>query len=138
MAQNNEIYYSKRDLLLNCFTCPNDCDGSNCPKVGNHTEEEFLNCIYRVMDVEDFRDATPVELPVSPDSPWIPVSVREPNKEDEYIVTVKNLTGYAPLDKNVITARYYKTTSGRGSWDFKGWEDNKVIAWMPVPTEYKE
>lgn len=64
---------------------------------------------------------------------WMPCKVSNPKKNGEYIVTIKNLTGYRVLKKKVITAEFYG-----GDWIFDGWEDNEVIAWMCMPKEYRE
>ena len=63
---------------------------------------------------------------------WIPVSERLPKEDGRYLVTVQNLTGYEHLDNNVFECEFFNT-----DWIFKGWKDNKVIAWMPLPKEYK-
>ena len=61
---------------------------------------------------------------------WIPVDVALPSINTKYLVIIRNLTGYKPLENTVIIADYFY-----GDWIFEGWEDNKVIAWMtkPVP-----
>jgi len=64
---------------------------------------------------------------------WIPLTERLPDKNGTYLVTVKNLTGYTKTDKKVFECSYCF-----GDWSFKGWEDNAVIAWQSLPTEYKE
>lgn len=65
---------------------------------------------------------------------WIPVDVALPRVNGKYLVTTRNLTGYKPLKDNVFIANYYY-----GEWDFEGWEDNDVIAWMtkPMPMPYE-
>lgn len=69
---------------------------------------------------------------VIPEPSWIPVSERLPKEDGRYLVTVQNLTGYERLDNNVFECEFFYT-----DWIFKGWKDNKVIAWMPKPREYK-
>lgn len=64
---------------------------------------------------------------------WIPVSDGLPEEYGIYLVTLKNLTGYKLLDRNVISCSY-----AYGDWHFDGWEDNSVIAWKPLPDPYKE
>ena len=66
------------------------------------------------------------------ESDWIPVSERLPEKDGQYLVTIKNLTGYEQLCNDVFECEFF----GR-DWIFKGWKDNKVIAWMPLPQPYK-
>lgn len=61
---------------------------------------------------------------------WIPVSERLPDTIGRYLVTIKNLTGYKKLEQEVFECSYC------GDWIFKGWEDNDVIAWMPLPEPY--
>ena len=63
---------------------------------------------------------------------WIPVSERLPEENGQYLVTVKNLTGYEQLSNNVFECEFFEK-----DWIFKGWKDNKVIAWMPLPKPYK-
>lgn len=63
---------------------------------------------------------------------WIPVSERLPEENGQYLVTVKNLTGYEQLYNNVFECEFFEK-----DWIFKGWKDNKVIAWMPLPQPYK-
>ncbi len=63
---------------------------------------------------------------------WIPVGERLPKEDGRYLVTVQNLTGYEHLDNNVFECEFFNT-----DWIFKGWKDNEVIAWMPLPKEYK-
>ena len=63
---------------------------------------------------------------------WIPCSERLPEKDGQYLVTVKNLTGYEQLCNDVFECEFF----GK-DWIFKGWKDNRVIAWMPLPEPYK-
>ena len=69
---------------------------------------------------------------VIPQTRWIPVSERLPEENGQYLVTVKNLTGYEQLYNNVFECEFFEK-----DWIFKGWKDNKVIAWMPLPQPYK-
>ena len=64
---------------------------------------------------------------------WRNAETNPPKKDGEYIVHVKNLTGYLILDKPVFVARYVMD-----EWLFKGWEDNNVTHWMPLPKPPKE
>lgn len=63
---------------------------------------------------------------------WILCSERLPEQSGKYIVTVKNLTGYWILENNVFVCDYQYD-----EFIFQGWEDNKVIAWQPLPTPYQ-
>lgn len=63
---------------------------------------------------------------------WIPCNERLPDKEGKYLVTVKNLTGYWIMENNVFVCDYQYD-----DFIFQGWEDNKVIAWQPLPEPYK-
>lgn len=63
---------------------------------------------------------------------WIPVTEGLPEEDGRYLVTVENLTGYDLLDSNVFECEFCYT-----DWIFKGWKDNKVIAWMPLPESYE-
>lgn len=62
---------------------------------------------------------------------WIPCSERLPKEPGKYLVTVKNLTGFWILENNVFVCDYAYDT-----FIFQGWEDNEVIAWMPLPEPY--
>lgn len=64
---------------------------------------------------------------------WIPCSERLPKENGKYLVTVKNLTGYWIMKSNVFVCEYCYN-----DFIFQGWEDNKVIAWQPLPQPYKE
>lgn len=64
---------------------------------------------------------------------WISVSERLPEKDGNYWVTVKNLTGYEALNSETFECCY-----AYGEWNFPGWQDNKVIAWQSLPEPYKE
>lgn len=64
---------------------------------------------------------------------WISVKDKLPTETGKYLVTVKNLTGYWILKNNVFVCDYQFD-----DFIFQGWEDNKVIAWQPLPQPYKE
>jgi hypothetical protein len=64
---------------------------------------------------------------------WISVSERLPSGSGKYLVTAKNITGWWILDNNVFVCDYAYDT-----FIFQGWEDNEVIAWMPLPSPFKE
>jgi hypothetical protein len=64
---------------------------------------------------------------------WISVSERLPSESGKYLVTAKNITGWWILDNNVFVCDYAHDT-----FIFQGWEDNEVIAWMPLPAPYTE
>ena len=63
---------------------------------------------------------------------WIPCEKELPKKDGTYLVTVKNLTGYYIMEENVFACSYWQN-----EFIFRGWEDNAVIAWMPLPQPYK-
>jgi hypothetical protein len=63
---------------------------------------------------------------------WIPCSERLPEDKGTYLVTVKNLTGYWIMESNVFVCDYQYD-----EFIFQGWEDNKVIAWQPLPAPYQ-
>lgn len=56
---------------------------------------------------------------------WIPCSERLPEKkpgDTEYLVTINN----------IVTTSFWSCYQGRWTWN-----DDNVIAWMPVPEPYK-
>lgn len=63
---------------------------------------------------------------------WIPCSERLPTESGKYLVTVKNLTRFWILKEPVFVCNYEFN-----EFMFQGWEDNEVIAWMPLPEPYK-
>ena len=64
---------------------------------------------------------------------WIDVNERLPKKDGRYIVHIKNLTGYMPLEQRVFVAEFIFN-----DFVFKGWEDNEVTHWMPLPEPPEE
>jgi len=81
---------------------------------------------------EDYR--TIAKLPfVQPTSSWIPVTERLPENEGAYLVTTRDLFGGKLTASNVFECIYIAD-----DWIYHGWEDNKVLAWMPKPEPYKE
>ena len=64
---------------------------------------------------------------------WILCSERLPDKAGKYIVSVKNMAGFWILDNPVFVCDYEFDT-----FIFQGWEDNDVIAWMPLPEPYRK
>ena len=59
---------------------------------------------------------------------WISYKEKKPEKDGQYIVAVKNLTGHWIMKKNVFVCDYQY-----GEFVFQGWEDNEVIYWQPLP-----
>lgn len=59
---------------------------------------------------------------------WIDVNERLPEKEGKYIVYTESITGYKPLEYNVFIADYVFD-----DFVFKGWENNRVTHWQPLP-----
>ncbi len=66
-------------------------------------------------------------------SEWIDVNERLPKKDGRYIVHTRNLTGYAPLENNIFVAVF-----AFDDFAFKGWEDNEVTHWKPLPKPPKQ
>lgn len=58
---------------------------------------------------------------------WIPVTERLPEEEDEYLVTIDGNRYYA-------TTSYWSKGYYTAGWQ---WNDDNVIAWMPLPEPYK-
>ena len=63
---------------------------------------------------------------------WIPCRKRLPEKSGKYLVTAKNVTGFWIMESNVFVCDYQYN-----EFVFQGWEDNKVIAWQPLPPAFK-
>ncbi len=63
---------------------------------------------------------------------WIPCSEGLPEESGKYLVTVENLTGYWIMENNVFVCDYQYN-----EFIFQGWEDNKIIAWQPLPAPYQ-
>lgn len=57
---------------------------------------------------------------------WIPCSERLPMTKDDYIITVK--------DKSLTWTDYVEWSADYHWW---GYDDDMVIAWMPLPEPYK-
>ena len=57
---------------------------------------------------------------------WIPCSERLPYTKDDYIITVK--------DKSLTWTDYVEWSADYHWW---GYDDDMVIAWMPLPEPYK-
>lgn len=98
-----------------------------------------LNRMLESMDVYDSiqptterKKAIKAAIKALEQTTWITVSERLPEKDGQYLVTVKNLTGYEQLCNDVFECEFF----GK-DWIFKGWKDNRVIAWMPLPPSYQ-
>lgn len=57
---------------------------------------------------------------------WIPCSERLPTTKDDYIITVK--------DKSLTWTDYDEWSADYHWWEY---DDDMVIAWMPLPEPYK-
>ena len=68
-------------------------------------------------------------------SGWIPVSERLPEKSGKYLITIKNLTGFEIPKEYVFICDYFHAIK---EFMFDTWEDNKIVAWQPLPEPYKE
>ena len=81
-------------------------------------------------------------------SEWIPVSERLP-KDGTYLVTVKRITSHPNVDIDSFAKDLYKVDEfdfydkkGKCGWynydsEYGYWEDDRVIAWMPLPEPYE-
>lgn len=63
---------------------------------------------------------------------WIAVDDRLPEETGRYLVYVENIANYHHLPQNTILADWFFK-----SWNFTGWEYNKVTHWMPLPKKPK-
>jgi hypothetical protein len=66
---------------------------------------------------------------------WIPVSERLPEKSGKYLITIKNLTGFEMPKEYIFICDYFHAIK---EFMFDSWEDNKIVAWQPLPPAYKE
>lgn len=64
---------------------------------------------------------------------WIPASLISPEEDGEYFVTMK--CGFEETEWTHTKVDSYRFS--RGGWASDD-VDGKVIAWMPLPEEYKE
>lgn len=62
------------------------------------------------------------------ENPWISVKDKLPEENGRYLVYVENIANYHHLPQNTILADWFFK-----SWNFTGWEYNKVTHWMPLP-----
>jgi len=102
------------------------------------TKEEFMNTVYSELysDGDDHRANRIIDAAneyAVEQARWIPVSERLPEVYGRYLVSTKNLTGYAPLENQVFICVYIEG----GDWlGFDKDFDNEIIAWMPLPEPY--
>lgn len=73
-----------------------------------------------------------------PAQEWIPVSERLPEKDDIYLICVKD--GWFP--KNVLPIDFLRFEGGKWTYfeiETDSFEDfeNPVVAWMPLPEPFK-
>ena len=80
---------------------------------------------------------------------WIPVSERLP-EDGTYLVTVKRITSHPKVDIDSFAKDLYKVDEfdfcdkeGKCGWynydsEYGYWEDDKVIAWMPLPEPHQK
>ena len=93
---------------------------TNYENLGESDAEEFAREFNEILDL--------AIKALEQEPRWIPVSEKLPKEDGRYLVTVRNLTGDGYLDNNVFECEFFYI-----NWIFKGWQDNKVIAWMPLP-----
>ena len=105
----------------------------------NAGELTFARTIKRIMDLPSVTQKS---------GKWIPVSERLP-KDGTYLVTVERIIGHPTVDINSFAKDLYKVDEfdfcdkkGKCGWynydsEYGYWEDDKVIAWMPLPEPYK-
>ena len=70
---------------------------------------------------------------------WIPVEkgLPDPTEEDDVLVTFSGTYGHSTYDHCTGIGDYF----GKGEWDISGMagaENIEVLAWMPLPENYKE
>ena len=98
-------------------------------------------CTYdRVINEEDAIEAINSLSPTQPESQWIPCSERLP--ENEYVLISKKPTKISGSKWSVdIAIRTSDPRSGKIQWRDSGFgviQDDKVLAWMPLPEPYTE
>ena len=64
-------------------------------------------------------------------SKWIPCSERLPEEDGEYLAWIR-YDGH-----EFMTIEDFECSGLLAQWNFKGRNDDEVIAWMPLPEAYK-
>ena len=69
---------------------------------------------------------------------WIPCSEKLPSENDDYLVTLENgvvkILGYSTTQRTTYPKGFYHIKDGFSLRQIQ----NPVVAWMPLPTPYKE
>lgn len=98
----------------------NSLRGGKFIKVNKKVESEVENNKH---DITIFDEYKPVDGPING---WIPCFERLPEKDGEYLVSLKLFRG----DVLTATLKFFN-----GEW--LSYPDDKVLAWMPLPEPYK-
>lgn len=113
------------------------------------TREEAIKVIEGRFDIMDYCESARLEEALDiaveslkqPQPHWIPCSERLP-EEDVYVLISKKPS---PISGNkfsvTIGMRYINRRSKKAEWRDSGFgflSDDKVLAWMPLPSPYQE
>lgn len=92
---------------------------------------------YAQEDLQKYFDKLP---PVQPESRWIPISKRLPEKGEEVIVTTRYRFFDQDKDEHDIKMLIYtgKDELGHTFLTHSGSCERNIIAWMPKPVSYKK
>ena len=97
-------------------------------------KKENIDIIHKVgvVDMVEKWKLHPIDIEISSEPQWIPVSKKLPNKNDYVIVTTKSCV--------VIEAQFEVWNSGAKEWwidNDNSFEFDDVVAWMPMPQPYR-
>lgn len=122
------------DALKNIHGMKDDC--AECDKELRHKSRSCeFDRVYTLMDFCGWIDDAPT---IEPEQRWIPVTERLP--EEEYVLISKKPTKISGDKWSVtIAIRTADPRSRKIQWRDSGFgviQDDKVLAWMPLPYPY--
>lgn len=146
IAHAKEVAEKKYLQGMLCHANPNDSELDRCIECGREHEQlaEWLQelKLYReIGTLEEVKDALARKMDNVHISEWIPYSDRLPNKEEylkdggRFILDDGNRRYQGLFDIYDGKFKFAKHISGL---HYKLFEDNCVIAWMPLPEPYRK
>ena len=130
---------ARRDELLNVM-----CWLGELPSAQPYTDEE----IQKMQDIEQAQLDKAYEMGKADALRWIPCSERLPEEDTEVLISYRYKEGEGDTDHVNIDITSYGTVcfGGREIHTLKEWRqpfdyfhaNYEVIAWMPLPTPYRE